>query len=58
MFKDRSIKVKPRNISNDALKAMGLEDRVVSGMRGREYKTFKDTARGSFNIFKPKKKRR
>jgi hypothetical protein len=37
---------------------MGLEDRVVSGMRGREYKTFKDTARGSFNIFKPKKKRR
>ena len=58
MFKDRSIKVKPRNISNDALKAMGLEDRIVSGMRGREYKTFKDTARGSFNIFKPKKKRR
>jgi len=54
----RSIKVKPRNISNDALKAMGLEDRIVSGMRRREYKTFKDTARGSFNIFKPKKKRR
>ena len=50
--------VKPKKISNDALKAMGLEDRVVSGMRGREYKTFKDTARGSFNIFKPKKKRR
>ena len=57
MFKDRSIKVKPRNISNDALKAMGLEDRTVSGMRGRTYKTFKNTARGDFNIFKPKKRK-
>ena len=57
MFKDRSIVVKPRKINQEGLAAMGLEDRVVSGMRGRTYKTFKNTARGDFNIFKPKKRK-
>ena len=69
MFKDRSIStiVKPTGTraenlremkaTRDAFKAMGLEDRVVSGMRGRTYKTFKNTARGDFNIFKPKKRK-
>jgi hypothetical protein len=56
MFKDRSIVVKPRKINEEGLAAMGLEDRVVSGMKGRTYKTFKNTARGDFNIFKPKKR--
>ena len=69
MFKDRSIStiVKPTGTRaenlremkarRDAFKAMGLEDRTVSGMRGRTYKTFKNTARGDFNIFKPKKRK-
>ena len=57
MFKDRSIVVKPRKINQEGLAAMGLEDRVVSGMRRRTYKTFKNTARGDFNIFKPKKRK-
>ena len=57
MFKDRSIVVKPRKINQEGLAAMGLEDRVVSGMKGRTYKTFKNTARGDFNIFKPKKRK-
>jgi|TARA_B100000035_G_scaffold312277_1_gene323397 hypothetical protein len=57
MFKDRSIVVKPKKINQEGLAAMGLEDRVVSGMRGRTYKTFKNTARGDFNIFKPKKRK-
>ena len=57
MFKDRSIVVKPRKINQESLAAMGLEDRTVSGMRGRTYKTFKNTARGDFNIFKPKKRK-
>jgi len=57
MFKDRSIIVKPRKINQEGLAAMGLEDRVVSGMKGRTYKTFKNTARGDFNIFKPKKRK-
>ena len=57
MFKDRSIVVKPRKINQEGLAAMGLEDRVVSGMRGRTYKTFKNTARGDFKIFKPKKRK-
>lgn len=56
LFKDRSVTVKPRKINEEGLAAMGLEDRVVSGMRGRTYKTFKNTARGDFNIFKPKKR--
>mgnify|MGYP001265487144 CR=1 FL=1 len=49
--------VKPRKINESALAAMGLEDRTVSGMKGRTYKTFKNTARGDFNIFKPKKRK-
>jgi hypothetical protein len=56
LFKDRSVAVKPRKINEEGLAAMGLEDRVVSGMKGRTYKTFKNTARGDFNIFKPKKR--
>lgn len=56
LFKDRSVAAKPRKINEEGLAAMGLEDRVVSGMKGRTYKTFKNTARGDFNIFKPKKR--
>lgn len=56
LFKDRSVTVKPKKINEEGLAAMGLEDRVVSGMKGRTYKTFKNTARGDFNIFKPKKR--
>ena len=36
---------------------MGLEDRTVSAMVGGEYKTFKNTVKGDFNIFKPKKRK-
>lgn len=56
-FKNRSIVVKPRKINDEGLKAMGLEDRTVSAMKGGEYKTFKNTVRGDFNIFKPKKRK-
>ena len=49
--------IKPRKISDEGLKAMGLEDRTVSAMVGGEYKTFKNTVRGDFNIFKPKKRK-
>lgn len=52
-FKMKSIKAKKSTFSNERLKQMGLDEREVSAMVGRTYKTYRENPK--YNIFKKRK---
>ena len=52
-FKMKSVKAKKSTFSNEGLKQMGLDEREVSAMVGRTYKTYRENPK--YNIFRKRK---